>query len=133
MVDELVEPAGLAVLGQILMQEGQLLRHSAEPDRHGDIALTRKDTPAAYHLAACHDDALQAITHVIRGEDLIQAPHIHTLLQALLDWPRPVYRHHRLLLEPDGQKLSKRTGAKSLAALRAEGLSPADIFALAGL
>ncbi len=112
---------------------GALTRHTAEPERHGDIALTRKDTPAAYHLAACHDDALQEITHVIRGVDLIEAPHIHTLLQALMDWPRPVYRHHRLLTGPDGEKLSKRTGAKSLGVLRAEGLSPAEILSLAGL
>lgn len=106
---------------------------AARPEIHGDIALTRKDSPAAYHLAACHDDALQGITHVIRGEDLIDAPHIHTLLQALMDWPRPIYRHHRLLLGPDGKRLSKSHKSKSLAALRAEGLSPNDVLALAGL
>lgn len=114
-------------------EEGQLVRHTAEPERHGDIALTRKDTPAAYHLAACHDDARQEISHVIRGEDLIDAPHIHTLLQALMGWPRPIYRHHKLVMGPDGKRLSKRTGSKSLAALRAEGLSPEEIFSLAGL
>ncbi|MCI4645587.1 MAG: tRNA glutamyl-Q(34) synthetase GluQRS [Hyphomonadaceae bacterium] len=114
-------------------EAGRSINHTAEPERHGDIALTRKDAPAAYHLAACHDDALQEISHVIRGEDLVDAPHIHTLLQALMDWPRPIYRHHRLLLGEDGQKLSKRTGAKSLAALRSEGLSPDEVFSLAGL
>lgn len=114
-------------------QVGVLETLTAEPDRHGDIALTRKDSPAAYHLASTHDDAFQAITHVIRGEDLIDAPHIHTLLQAIMDWPRPVYRHHGLLLGPDGKRLSKTHRSKSLAALRAEGLSPADVLALAGL
>lgn len=112
---------------------GVLETLSAEPGRHGDIALTRKDSPAAYHLASTHDDAIQAITHVIRGEDLIDAPHIHTLLQAIMDWPRPVYRHHRLLVGPDGKRLSKTERSKSLAALRAEGLSPADVLAQAGL
>lgn len=106
---------------------------TAEPERHGDIALTRKDSPAAYVLAACHDDAQQEMTHIVRGLDLIEAPHIHTLLQTLMDWPRPIYRHHRLILEEDGRKLSKRDGAKSLASLRADGLTPAEIWQQAGL
>ena len=104
-----------------------------EPERFGDIALTRKDAPAAYHLAACHDDALQGITHIIRGEDLIDAPHIHTLLQTLMDWPRPVYRHHKLLNGPDGKRLSKSDRSKTVASLRSEGLTPTEVRGLAGL
>lgn len=113
--------------------EGSVQTVEAQPERHGDIALTRKDSPAAYHLAATHDDALQGITHVIRGEDLIDAPHIQTVLQAIMEWPRPIYRHHALLLGPDGKRLSKTHRSKSLAALRAEGLSPQEVIALAGL
>ncbi|MEM1150482.1 MAG: tRNA glutamyl-Q(34) synthetase GluQRS [Pseudomonadota bacterium] len=112
---------------------GSVQTVEAQPERHGDIALTRKDSPAAYHLAATHDDALQGITHVIRGEDLIDAPHIQTVLQAIMEWPRPIYRHHALLLGPDGKRLSKTHRSKSLAALRAEGLSPQEVIALAGL
>lgn len=105
----------------------------AEPARFGDIALTRKDSPVAYHLAACQDDAAQGITHVIRGEDLIDAPHIHTLLQALMGWPRPIYCHHRLLMGADGKKFSKRDRSVTIAALREAGHSVADVKALAGV
>lgn len=104
-----------------------------QPERFGDIALVRKDSPAAYHLAACHDDAAQAMTHIVRGEDLAEAPHIQSVLQALMDWPAPIYRHHKLLLGEDGKRLSKRHRSKSLASLRAEGLTPAEVRRLAGI
>ena len=94
-----------------------------EPDQHGDIVIARKDSPSAYHIAATHDDALQGITHIVRGEDLIDAPHIHTLLQALMDWPQPIYQHHQLLLDEEGNKLSKRQKSISLASLRADGMT----------
>ncbi|MEM7767517.1 MAG: tRNA glutamyl-Q(34) synthetase GluQRS [Pseudomonadota bacterium] len=112
--------------------EEKMVWVQAEPERFGDIALTRKDSPAAYHLAACHDDALQGITHVIRGEDLIDAPHIHTVLQALMGWPTPLYRHHRLLLGPDGKRLSKRDGSMAIAALRDAGYGQDAVRKMAG-
>ncbi len=102
------------------------------PALAGDVVLARKDVGVAYHLACVVDDALQGITHVIRGEDLREAVHIQRLLQTLLDLPEPVYRHHRLLVGPDGQKLAKRAGSKSLADLRAEGAVPAVIRAELG-
>ncbi|PKP80902.1 MAG: tRNA glutamyl-Q(34) synthetase GluQRS [Alphaproteobacteria bacterium HGW-Alphaproteobacteria-18] len=105
-------------------------RISADPAPFGDVVLARKDTPASYHLACCHDDALQGITHVVRGEDLRAVTAIHALLQALMGWPQPVYRFHPLLLGADGKKLSKRNADKSLAAYRAEGMTPADIRAM---
>ncbi len=105
----------------------------ARPDIHGDINLTRKDSPTAYHVASTHDDALQGITHVIRGEDLKDAAHIHVLLQALMDWPQPVYTHHTLVMGPDGKRLAKRFASQSLASLRADGLSPDDVRRLAGV
>ena len=95
----------------------------ARPDVHGDIVIARKDSPSAYHLAATYDDALQGMTHIVRGEDLIDAPHVQTLLQALMDWPQPVYQHHALLYDEDGKKLSKRLKSISLASLRAEGMT----------
>ncbi len=112
--------------------EGVLVDRAADPTRHGDVVLARKDTPVAYHFACCHDDALQAVTHIIRGTDLEDAPHIHVLIQTLMGWPSPVYRHHPVLLAEDGRKLSKRDAAKSLASLRAEGLTPDDVRKLAG-
>tara|TARA_R110002072_G_scaffold94226_1_gene208374 strand:- start:1476 stop:2321 length:846 start_codon:yes stop_codon:yes gene_type:complete len=102
----------------------------ANPSAFGDVVLARKDTPASYHLACCHDDALQGITHVIRGEDIRDMTSVHVLLQALMDWPTPLYRFHPLLLGPDGKKLSKRAGDKGLAAFREEGLTPGDIRAM---
>lgn len=102
----------------------------AHPERFGDVVLARKDTPTSYHLACCHDDALQAISHVIRGEDLRAVTGVHVLLQALMGWPSPLYRFHPLILGPDGKKLSKRFGDKSLADYRKEGMTPDDIRAM---
>ena len=104
-----------------------------DPARHGDVVLARKDVGVAYHLAVVVDDALQGVTHVVRGEDLFEAAHIQRLLQALLGLPTPVYRHHRLLLGPDGRRLAKRTGAPSLQALRQTGTSPAALRAELGI
>ena len=104
----------------------------ADPGRHGDIVLARKDVGVAYHLAVVVDDALQGVTHVIRGEDLFEAAHVQRLLQALLGLPTPIYRHHRLLLGPDGKRLAKRNGAKSLGDLREGGASPEAVRAELG-
>ena len=97
------------------------------PDLLSDVILGRKDTPASYHLAVVHDDALQAVSHVIRGEDLLSATHTHVLLQRLLGLPTPVYRHHRLLTDEDGKRYAKRNRSLTLAALRADGVTPTDI------
>lgn len=102
----------------------------ADPSPFGDVVLARKDAPASYHLACCHDDALQGITHVVRGEDLRAVTAVHALLQALMGWPGPVYWFHPLLLGPDGKKLSKRNSDKSLADYRKEGMTPDDIRAM---
>jgi glutamyl-Q tRNA(Asp) synthetase len=93
------------------------------PDAAGDVVLARKDTGVAYHLAVTHDDALQGIDHVIRGEDLFEATHVQRLLQALMGWPAPTYRHHRLLTGPDGRRYAKRDQSATLAELRAGGLT----------
>ncbi|GGF87425.1 tRNA glutamyl-Q(34) synthetase GluQRS [Azorhizobium oxalatiphilum] len=105
-------------------------RVPADPARWGDVVLARKDVPASYHLAVVVDDQLQAITHVIRGRDLFAATEIHRLLQTLLGLPEPIYHHHALVLDADRRKLSKSTGAASLAALRAAGASPDEVKAL---
>lgn len=94
----------------------------ATPEIHGDVILARKDAPASYHLAVTIDDAAQGITHVVRGRDLFDATHVHRLLQALLDLPTPVYRHHALLLDDTGERLAKRNGAPTLDALRSAGV-----------
>lgn len=103
------------------------------PQLGGDVVLARKDVGVAYHLAVVVDDALQEITHVIRGQDLFEATHVQRLLQALLALPTPVYRHHRLLTGPDGKRFAKRDRAETLRELRARGVTPADLRREMGL
>ncbi len=105
---------------------------AARPEMFGDVVLARKDTPASYHLCVVHDDALQGVTLVTRGNDLFLATHLHRLLQALLDLPAPEYRHHALVTDERGRRLAKRDRARTLRELRAEGLSPAALRAQLG-
>ena len=105
---------------------------TARPETAGDVVLARKDAGTAYHVAVTHDDALQGVTHVIRGEDLFEATHIQVLIQALMGWPTPTYRHHRLLVGPDGRRYAKRDRSETLAALRAGGLAPEQLRAELG-
>ncbi|MBN2973218.1 glutamyl-Q tRNA(Asp) synthetase [Roseomonas aeriglobus] len=94
----------------------------AEPAAHGDVVLARKDAPASYHLAVTVDDAAQGVTDIVRGVDLFDSTHVHRLLQALLDLPTPRYHHHPLLTDATGERLAKRTGAPTLAAMREGGM-----------
>ncbi|MFL5084457.1 MAG: tRNA glutamyl-Q(34) synthetase GluQRS, partial [Xanthobacteraceae bacterium] len=87
---------------------------SAHPEAWGDVVLARKETPTSYHLSVVIDDALQGVTEVVRGHDLFWSTSVHRLLQHLLGLPPPVYRHHRLILDGSGRKLSKSTEATSL-------------------
>ncbi|MGI9357337.1 MAG: tRNA glutamyl-Q(34) synthetase GluQRS [Rhizobiaceae bacterium] len=104
-----------------------------DPSIWGDVVLARSDTPTSYHLSVVLDDALQGITHVVRGKDLYHATSIHRLLQELLALPEPLYHHHRLILAQDGKKLSKSSNDTSLRSLRKAGYSPADIQRMVGL
>lgn len=106
-------------------EDGRDIR--AEPSLWGDTVLARKDIPTSYHISVVVDDARQGITDVVRGKDLFNATSLHRLLQALLDLPVPRYHHHDLLRDASGQKLSKSTRAKSIRALRSEGVTPTDI------
>lgn len=99
----------------------------------GDVALARPGMGASYHLSIVCDDADQAITHVIRGQDLYSATQIHVLLQRLLDLSTPMYHHHRLIRDEAGKRLAKRDDARAIATYRDEGKSPADIRAMVGL
>ncbi len=108
-------------------------RVEAHPERWGDVVLGRKQMPASYHLAAVLDDALQGVTHIVRGKDLYEATAVHRLLQELLGLPAPAYQHHHLLLDESGKKLSKRDKSTTLQDLRASGWSVADIREAVGL
>jgi glutamyl-Q tRNA(Asp) synthetase len=106
---------------------------AARPQAWGDVILARKETPTSYHLCVVIDDALQGVTEVVRGADLFWSTSVHRLLQRLLDLPQPIYRHHRLILDDEGRKLSKSTEATGLRELRDGGATPADIRRLVGL
>jgi glutamyl-Q tRNA(Asp) synthetase len=105
---------------------------AAAPAPFGDVVLGRRDAPASYHLCVTHDDALQGVSLVTRAEDLRAATHLHVLLQRLLGLPTPEYAHHGLLRGPDGARLAKRDGALAVAALRARGVPPDEVLAMAG-
>lgn len=104
-------------------------RVGARPGAFGDIVLGRKDSGTSYHLASVHDDAIAGVTHVIRGEDLAPAAHLHVLLQALFGLPTPVYRHHPLIVDETGRRLAKRDKAATLQSLREAGETPGAIRA----
>lgn len=99
----------------------------AEPEAWGDVVLRGRDLAASYHLAVTVDDALQRVTDVVRGRDLLAATSVHRLLQAALGLPAPRYRHHRLVLDAAGTKLSKSRGSSSLADLRRKGVSAGEV------
>ncbi|MGJ5141492.1 tRNA glutamyl-Q(34) synthetase GluQRS [Bradyrhizobium oligotrophicum] len=125
--------AAIARVGRLAWDEqgagpsGESGRVEARPEAWGDVVLARKETPTSYHLSVVIDDALQGVTEVVRGQDLFHATSVHRLLQVLLGLPAPAYRHHQLIRDAQGHKLSKSTQATGLRALRAEGVSPAEI------
>ena len=127
-----VEAMGAAPLtARGFSPDGGEMQHAINPARWGDAVLVRKETPTSYHLSVVVDDAIEGITHVVRGKDLEAATSLHRLLQVLLDLPEPRYHHHRLLTV-DCRKLSKSLRDKSLRALREEGLTRADVLELIG-
>ncbi len=100
----------------------------ARPEMFGDVVLGRRDAPASYHLCVTCDDAAQGVTHVVRGEDLLPATHVHRLLQFLFGWAVPVYAHHGVLRDAAGVRLSKRDGAVSLRAMREAGVRAEEMI-----
>ena len=124
----------LALTGAIeWIEEGENGAHRklADPAPLGDVVLGRKDVPTSYHLAVTVDDAVQGVTLVTRGEDLATSTHVHRVLQALLDLPTPRYRHHGLVTDAAGRRLSKRNQALTVRAMRESGIGRAEIIDLA--
>jgi glutamyl-Q tRNA(Asp) synthetase len=103
---------------------------AVDPLLLGDVVLARKEMPAAYHLAVVVDDAFQGVTLVTRGEDLLSSTHVQRLLQALLGLPAPAYAHHKLILDAQGRKFSKRDASATLREMRANGVMPEEVRAL---
>jgi glutamyl-Q tRNA(Asp) synthetase len=119
-------------VGPLSFNDLRFGRIDVDPQLFGDVVLARKDIGSAYHLAVVVDDALQEITHVTRGEDLLPSTHVHRLLQALLGLPEPTYLHHRLILDATGKRLAKRNDALAIATLREGGASPKEVAGMTG-
>lgn len=100
-------------------------------DRLGDEILARKDIGTSYHVACCHDDALQNITHIVRGMDIAPLTPFQRVLQDIMGWPEPIYHHHPLLRKPSGEKLAKRSGDTSLRVMRQQGFTAAQLLDMA--
>ena len=92
-----------------------------------DFVIRRNDGVPAYNLAVVLDDWDQGVTQVVRGDDLLSSTPRHLLLQELLDAPTPRYAHVPLVLGPDGDRLSKRDGAVTLADLAERDVAPSAV------
>ena len=98
----------------------------------GDAVIAKRHVGSSYHIAVVTDDAIQGVTHVVRGKDIEAATPLHKLLQRLLGLPAPHYIHHDLILDETGHKLSKSLRSTALRELRQDGVTAEDIRARLG-
>ena len=122
----------VAETGPLTWWERDQGKIACRPEAFGDVVLARRDVPASYHLCVTHDDAAQGITLVTRGDDLRTATSVHRVLQVLMGWPEPEYRHHPLTTGADGRRLAKRDGAMALRAMREAGVTREEVLASLG-
>lgn len=113
-MDEALKLAGHVTYEIFDPRDGVRSKIACDPSIWGDVVLVRKDTPTSYHLSVVVDDAIQSVSHIVRGEDLEAATSIHALLQLLLNLPRPAYWHHELIRDEGGEKLAKSRQSESL-------------------
>lgn len=111
----------------------QLVTRKEAISNIGDVVLSRSNLAASYHLSVVIDDAAQNINNVVRGEDLFEATKIHTILYALLNLPSPIYHHHKLITDSEGNRLAKRNNAKSITYLRSKGMTKKNLLDLINL
>src|SRR3954463_4307176 len=95
-----------------------------QADVIGDPIIVRADGTPAYNFAVVVDDALMAVTHVVRGEDHISNTPRQILLYEALGFAPPTFAHLSLVMGPDHSPLSKRHGATSVAEFRGKGYLP---------
>ncbi len=124
--------AALKLAGNLKWYDCEYGEQTAEPETFGDIVLARKDIATSYHLSVTIDDAIQGITRVTRGNDLLPATHIHRLLQELLELPTPDYHHHKMITDKNGLRLAKRNKSSTLQEMKKSGQNPEDIIQFLG-
>jgi len=93
-----------------------------------DSVILKSDGFPTYHLAHVVDDHLMQTTHVTRGEEWLSSAPRHVRLFEALGYAVPIYVHNPVILGPDGGKLSKRHGAKSVLDYAEEGYLPEAVF-----
>jgi glutamyl-Q tRNA(Asp) synthetase len=96
----------------------------------GDFVIRRRDGLVAYQLAVVVDDALEGITEVVRGIDIMDSTQRQIWLQRMLGYTTPDYVHVPVITHPDGDKLSKLTGAPGISLTRVEATLVAALEAL---
>ena len=97
----------------------------------GDFVVWRKDDVPAYELAVVADDSAMGITDVVRGEDLLRSTARQLLVYRALGAAPPAWCHLPLVRDADGRRLAKRHQPLAVGELRARGLTPAEVLALA--
>jgi len=117
-----------SLTGELFFDDLTHGRIEVQHDLLGDAVLARRDIGTSYHIAVVVDDAFQNITHVTRGKDLLESTHLHRIIQKLLDLPCPIYQHHRLIKDDDGERLAKRAYSETIRDLREQGHSKDDIL-----
>jgi glutamyl-Q tRNA(Asp) synthetase len=109
------------------------LQQNVDLEAWGDVLLARREVRASYHLAVVVDDAFQGVSDVVRGNDLAPSTSVHRVLQTLLGLPEPRYFHHRLILDENGEKLSKSRGSETIRTRRETGETREQLIAGLGL
>ena len=96
-----------------------------------DPVIARRDIGTSYHIAVTHDDHLQGVTDIVRGEDFLDQTPLHVLIQNLMGWTTPNYLHHPLVKDETGRKLSKTDNDLTIQSLRESGVPPLDVLSRA--
>jgi glutamyl-Q tRNA(Asp) synthetase len=92
--------------------QGEIVQSMAK--QHGDFIVLRRDNIITYHLAAAVDDRRERISEVARGNDLLGSTPKQLYLQQLLGYPSPRYMHIPIVVDEQGQKLSKQSYAEAV-------------------
>ncbi len=111
--------------GSVAWDDLFLGRRELDPARlGGDFIVGRNGLGPSYQLAVVVDDALNGVTQVVRGADLVPSTPRQILLYRALGWTPPRFGHVPLVLGPDGRRLAKRDGSIKLATFREQGVDP---------